>query len=220
MGVSVLSFSRSLERSYPRSANSKKRGASTVVFNEPLKIFQCEVTESPLRPLRQEKVLRESPTTPIFAKGLDGSLLLAVPRGHETQIFKLLPDQPEPLSTLEVSAPVRFTSDSRYLFADQDDNLQIFDWQTQTPIDHPPILDYFNVSRDASVLLSHIYAPTGQLVRRLSPGIMPAGDYASQAKAVYWDGHNQIGETVNSGIYLYTIAADDFVATRKMLIRK
>ena len=105
---------------------------------------------------------RSSHSRPVFAKDTNGAFLLAVPRGHETQIFKLLPDKPELLSTLDIGAPVRFTSDSRYLFADRDDNLQIFDWQTQTPIDHPPIANFFDVSRDGSVLLSH--ADTGGIL--------------------------------------------------------
>ena len=224
---------------------------------------------------------------PALAKGIDGTFLLVLPQYDETQIFKLSPDKPELLNTLDVGAPMRFTSDSRYLFVDREGNLQIFDWQTQTPIDHPPIPDYFDVSRDGSVLLSYanggqiliwdakallpsqpvaiqargkqhvifgavkrnqllqnfpnpfnpetwipfrlanesdvtirIYSSTGQLVRRLSPGIMPAGDYASESKAIYWDGRNQTGETVSSGVYLYTITADGFAATRKMLIHK
>ena len=73
---------------------------------------------------------------------------------------------------------------------------------------------------DESDVTIQIYNPTGQLVRRLSPGTLPAGDYASQAQAVYWDGRNQTGEPVSSGVYLYTIQAGDFSATRKMLIQK
>ena len=65
-----------------------------------------------------------------------------------------------------------------------------------------------------------IYSSTGQLVRRLSPGVMPAGDYSSQSEAIHWDGRNQTGEPVSSGVYLYTINAGDFTATRKMLIQK
>jgi len=77
----------------------------------------------------------------------------------------------------------------------------------------------FRLANESHVTI-HIHSSTGQLVRRLSLGIMPAGDYSSQAQAVYWDGRNQVGEPVSSGVYLYTINTGDFSATRKMLIRK
>ena len=77
----------------------------------------------------------------------------------------------------------------------------------------------FRLADESSVTIQ-IYNLKGQLVCRLSLGIMPAGDYASQAQAVYWNGRNQTGEPVSSGVYLYTINAGDFTATRKMLIRK
>ena len=77
----------------------------------------------------------------------------------------------------------------------------------------------FRLADESSVTIQ-IYNLKGQLVRRLSPGIMPAGDYSSQSQAAYWDGRNQTGEPVSSGVYLYTINAGDFTATRKMLIRK
>ena len=73
---------------------------------------------------------------------------------------------------------------------------------------------------DESDVMIRIYTPTGQLVRSLSAGIMSAGDYSSQSQAIHWDGRNDKGEAVSSGVYLYTIDAGDFSATRKMLIRK
>ena len=221
-----------------------------------------------------------------FGSDTDDSRLLAVPRTQETQIWKLLPDAPQLVKTLDTGFPAYFTPEGRYLFAGKDRTLQIWDWKTETPITHTPIPDHFAISRDGTILLSYaetgqiqiwdgkallpsqpvvtpqgkhivtlgevkrnqllqnfpnpfnpetwipfhlanenhvtiqIYSSAGQLVRQLSPGVMPAGDYSSQSQAVYWNGRNQVGEPVSSGVYLYTIHAGDYSATRKMLIRK
>jgi len=47
-----------------------------------------------------------------------------------------------------------------------------------------------------------------------------AGTYHSKSRAAYWDGRNEHGERVASGVYFYTLSAGDFTATRKMFIRK
>ena len=65
-----------------------------------------------------------------------------------------------------------------------------------------------------------IYTTNGALVRTLDVGHQPAGIYQQRSRAAYWDGHNQLGESVASGVYFYTFTAGDFTATRKMLIRK
>ena len=65
-----------------------------------------------------------------------------------------------------------------------------------------------------------IYAMNGQIVRTLTLGHQPAGIYQTRSRAAYWDGKNQFGEPVASGVYFYTLTAADFTATRKMLIRK
>ena len=65
-----------------------------------------------------------------------------------------------------------------------------------------------------------IYATSGVLVRTLALGYQPAGIYQYRSRAAYWDGKNQVGESVASGVYFYTLTAGDFTATRKMLIRK
>ena len=65
-----------------------------------------------------------------------------------------------------------------------------------------------------------IYAASGVLVRTLSLGYQPAGIYQYRSRAAYWDGKNEVGESVASGVYFYTLTAGDFTATRKMLIRK
>ena len=72
-------------------------------------------------------------------------------------------------------------------------------------------------SADVSV---RIYSVNGSLVRRLSLGHQAAGMYRSRSRSAYWDGKNELGESVASGVYFYTLIAGDFTATRKMLIRK
>lgn len=77
----------------------------------------------------------------------------------------------------------------------------------------------YQLAAPADVSLS-IYAVNGQIVRQLALGYQPAGVYQSQSKAVYWDGRNELGEPVASGVYFYTLSAGDITATRRMLIRK
>ena len=77
----------------------------------------------------------------------------------------------------------------------------------------------YQLSKPADVTV-RIYAVDGTLVRTLSLGHKTVGIYQSRSRAVYWDGKNAVGEPVASGVYFYTLSAGDFVATRKMLIRK
>ncbi|MDE3269014.1 MAG: ankyrin repeat domain-containing protein [Pseudomonadota bacterium] len=66
----------------------------------------------------------------------------------------------------------------------------------------------------------HIYDSKGQLVRTLALGSQPAGVYQDKSRAAHWNGRNNQGERVASGVYFYTLAAGNFTATRKMLLRK
>ena len=65
-----------------------------------------------------------------------------------------------------------------------------------------------------------IYATNGALVRNLDVGHQPAGIYQQRNRAAYWDGRNQLGEPVASGVYFYTFTTGDFSATGKMVIKK
>ena len=73
---------------------------------------------------------------------------------------------------------------------------------------------------EAADVTVHIYATGGTLVRTLVLGHQSAGIYQSRSRAAYWDGKNDLGEPVASGIYFYTLTAGNFTATRKMLIMK
>ena len=77
----------------------------------------------------------------------------------------------------------------------------------------------YQLAKPAEVTLT-IYDMNGELVRRLAVGHQAAGMYQSRSRAVYWDGRNQLGESIASGLYFYTLTAGGFTATRRMLILK
>ena len=77
----------------------------------------------------------------------------------------------------------------------------------------------YRLAEDAVVTLA-IYDASGGIVRRLDLGHRLAGFYESRSEAIYWDGRNDSGEGVASGVYFYRLSADSYSATRKMLIIK
>ena len=77
----------------------------------------------------------------------------------------------------------------------------------------------YHLANDTDVQIS-IYNISGALVRQLDLGHQRPGDYTNRSRAEYWDGRNGSGERVASGVYFYTLSADTFRATRKMLIGK
>ena len=67
----------------------------------------------------------------------------------------------------------------------------------------------------------YIYTGDGKRVRTLALGHQAPGAYQTRSRAAYWDGRNEHGEPVASGVYFYTLkVSGDFTATRKMLILK
>ena len=87
----------------------------------------------------------------------------------------------------------------------------------------------YRLAEDAFVTLT-IYDQSGGVVRTLEVGHRVAAFYESRSKAIHWDGKNEIGEGVASGVYFYHLSAGrsglsvphrrDYSATRKMLILK
>ena len=77
----------------------------------------------------------------------------------------------------------------------------------------------YRLAEDAFVRLT-IYDLSGRVVGTLEVGHRIAAVYESRSKAIYWDGRNDLGEQVASGVYFYTLTAGDYSATRKMLIVK
>jgi len=77
----------------------------------------------------------------------------------------------------------------------------------------------FQIAESAAVRIT-IYSPAGEVVRTLDLGALPAGTYTTRSKAAYWDGTNETGERVASGLYLYRIEAGSYSAMRRMVILK
>jgi hypothetical protein len=77
----------------------------------------------------------------------------------------------------------------------------------------------YRLAEDGFVTLT-IYDPRGRVIRQINVGHRTASAYESRSKAIYWDGRNQVGDRVASGIYFYTLTAGDYAATRKMVILK
>ena len=77
----------------------------------------------------------------------------------------------------------------------------------------------YQLATPADIRIS-IYAADGKLVRMLNLGHQPAGIYHQRNRAAHWNGCNEFGEPVASGVYFYTLKAGEFSATRKMLIKK
>ena len=60
-----------------------------------------------------------------------------------------------------------------------------------------------------------IYDVSGKKIRGLVGKQQPAGLYA-----VEWDGRNDGGELVSSGVYFYRLSAGEFTQTRRMVLLK
>ena len=65
----------------------------------------------------------------------------------------------------------------------------------------------YSIAKEAAVSIQ-IFDASGKLVRHLNLGM----------KSAYWDGNNDLGERIASGIYFYYLTAGDYAATRKMVV--
>ena len=72
----------------------------------------------------------------------------------------------------------------------------------------------------ASDVSLSIYDVSGRLVRTIDVGYQPARRYTNRSDAIYWDGRNNHGEHVASGVYVYRLTAGDYSASRRMVIVK
>lgn len=74
-------------------------------------------------------------------------------------------------------------------------------------------IDYF-LPRQTNVIV-RIYNILGQTVRQWDEGDRSAGPFT-----IFWDGRNEWGETVASGVYFYRLITADYTETKKMVLLK
>jgi flagellar hook assembly protein FlgD len=67
----------------------------------------------------------------------------------------------------------------------------------------------------ASEVRLTIFNALGQEIRTLVNGRQSPG-----LKLVVWDGNNDLGQPVNSGVYFYTLKAGERVQTKKMVLAR
>jgi flagellar hook assembly protein FlgD len=72
----------------------------------------------------------------------------------------------------------------------------------------------FELPKKSRVVLD-IFNLLGRRVKALHDGIMPAGTHS-----IIWNGLNEAGEEVTSGIYFYRLRSDDRTACKKMVLLK
>ncbi|RKU37225.1 hypothetical protein C6496_10795 [Candidatus Poribacteria bacterium] len=77
----------------------------------------------------------------------------------------------------------------------------------------------YQLAEDTEITI-RIYNASGQVVRTLFTGNRAAGYYLSRSKAAYWDGRNELGEPVASGVYFYELATPTFKQTKQLVVLK
>ena len=77
----------------------------------------------------------------------------------------------------------------------------------------------YQLAKAAEVTFT-IYDMNGWKVRTLAVGHQPAGVYQSRSRTAHWDGRNDAGEPVGSGVYWCTLDAGSYQETRKIVIQK
>ena len=77
----------------------------------------------------------------------------------------------------------------------------------------------YQLARGSNVWIT-IYDTPGAVVRRLALGYRAEGYYRARGRAAHWEGRNEVGERVASGIYFYQLETDDTSLLRKMVILK
>ena len=82
----------------------------------------------------------------------------------------------------------------------------------------------YQLAVDAKITI-RIYDTAGKIVRTLFSGHQTAGYYITRNRAAYWDGRNEFGEAVASGVYIYELVASrsgdrSYKQTKRLVVLK
>ena len=77
----------------------------------------------------------------------------------------------------------------------------------------------YQLDQNSEVTIT-IYNAKGQIIRAIDLGRQVVGSHLAKGKAVYWDGRDNSGQPIASGVYFYTLRTGKYSATRRMLIVK
>ena len=92
-------------------------------------------------------------------------------------------------------------------------------WQNYPNPFNPDTWIPYELTQKSDAIIK-IYDANGKLARTLKLGYKMAGEYVTKDRAAYWDGKNNAGEDVSSGVYFYILEADKFRSVKKMTLKK
>ena len=77
----------------------------------------------------------------------------------------------------------------------------------------------YQLAMDAEITI-RIYNTEGRIVRTIFSGHQVSGYYLTRNQAAYWDGKNELGEQVASGVYIYELTTPTFKQTKRLVVLK
>ncbi len=77
----------------------------------------------------------------------------------------------------------------------------------------------YQLAEDAEITI-RIYDTAGKVVKTVFSGHQTSGYYINRSKAAYWDGRNDSGEAVASGVYIYELVTPKTRLTKRLVVLK
>ena len=77
----------------------------------------------------------------------------------------------------------------------------------------------YQLAEDADITI-RIYNMEGKIVRTLFTGHQAAGYYLDHSRAAYWDGRNELGEQIASGVYICELTTPTVKQTKRLVVVK